>query len=89
MMGVNKKQGNMRSGICLLLAILMLLGHFPMGAAAVEPQEFSVTDIQVGVYRPNNNDWYIILDTDIPDFELTAISGLKAEVDDTEAQVWF
>ena len=89
MMGVNKKQGNMRSGICLLLAILMLLGHFPVGAAAVEPQEFSVTDIQVGVYRPNNNDWYIILDTDIPDFELTAISGLKAEVDDTEAQVWF
>ena len=31
----------------------------------------------------------MILDTDIPDFALTSISGLKAPVDDTTAQVWF
>ena len=85
----NKKERNIRNLVCLLLAACMLLGVVPAGVSALQPQEFGITDIQVGVYRPANNDWYIILDTDIPDFELTAISGLKATVDDTTAQVWF
>ena len=89
MLVTNKKERNVRKWICLMLAIFMLLGHFPTGVTALESQEFSITGIQVGVYRPNNNDWYIILDTDIPDFALTSISGLKAPLDDTTAQVWF
>ena len=85
----NKKERNVRNWICLVMAILMLLGQFPAGVTAIEAEQFSITGIQVGVYRPANNDWYIILDTDIPDFELTSISGLKAPLDDTTAQVWF
>ena len=85
----NKKERNIRNWICLVLAILMLLGQFPAGVTAIEAQQFCITGIQVGVYRPANHDWYMILDTDIPDFELTSISGLKAPLDDTTAQVWF
>jgi len=85
----NKKERNVRKWICLLLAILMLLGQFPAGVTAIESPQFIITSIQVGVYRPNSNDWYMILDTDIPDFELKSISGLKAPLDDTSAQVWF
>ncbi len=85
----NKKERIVHNWICLVLAILMLLGQFPAGVTAIETQPFSITGIQVGVYRPNNNDWYMILDTDIPDFALTSISGLKAPLDDTTAQVWF
>ena len=85
----DKKERKVRNWLCLLLAMCMLLGYFPAGVIAVESEQFSITGIQVGVYRPNNNDWYMILDTDIPDFALTSISGLKAPVDDTTAQVWF
>ena len=85
----NKKERNVRNWICLVLAILMLLGHFPAGVTAIESQQFSITGIQGGVYRPNNKDWYMILDTDMPDIALTSISGMKAPVDDTTAQVWF
>ena len=59
------------------------------GTLELVPQGLQITGIQLGAYRPNNNDWYIILDTNIEDFALTAISGLKAQVDDTTAQVWF
>ena len=59
------------------------------GTLELVPQGLQITGIQLGAYRPNNNDWYIILDTNIEDFALTAISGLKAPVDDTTAQVWF
>jgi hypothetical protein len=59
------------------------------GTLEVVPQGLHITGIRQGLYRPNNNDWYIIVDTDIPDFALTAISGIKAPVDDTTAQVWF
>ena len=85
----NKKERNVRKWLCLLLAMCMLLGQLSVGITALPLQEFGITGIQVGVYRPANNDWYIILDTDNPDFELTSISGLKAPVDDTTAQVWF
>ena len=56
-----------------------------------EPEEktVSITGIQASMYRPGNSDWYIIVNTDIADFALTAISGLKAPMDDTTAQVWF
>ena len=89
MMIKDEKRRNIRSWICLVLAMVMLLGQVPVGATAIQPQEFNITDIQLGVYRPANNDWYIILDTDIADFALTSISGIKAPVDDTTAQVWF
>ena len=49
----------------------------------------NITGIREALYRTNNNDWYIIVNTDIADFKLTAISGLKAPVDNTTAQVWF
>ena len=84
-----KKRRNIRSWMCLILAMVLLLGQFPVGVTAIQSEEFSITGIQRGVYRPANNDWYIILDTDIADFALTSISGLKAPVDDTTAQVWF
>ena len=89
MLARNKKERNVRNWICLLLALCMLLVQFPIGVTAIESPQFSITGIQTGVYRPNNSDWYIILDTDIADFELKSISGLKAPVDDTTAQVWF
>ena len=54
-----------------------------------EVKYVSITGIRQSMYRPGNSDWYIIVDTDIPDFALTAISGLQAPVDDATAQVWF
>ena len=89
MMIDRKKERNMRSWICLLMVVCLLLGQFSVGVTATQNQEFSITGIQVGIYRPNNNDWYIILDTNVADFELTSISGMKAPIDDTTAQVWF
>ena len=50
---------------------------------------FQINGIAQAVYRDNNSDWYIILQTNIADFELTAISGMQAPVDNTTAQVWF
>ena len=66
---MNKRERNVRNWICLVLVMCMLLGQLPLGVTAIGTQEFSITGIQTGVYRPNNSDWYIILDTDIADFE--------------------
>ena len=54
-----------------------------------EVKAISITEIRESVYRAGNNDWYIVLNTDVTDFSMTAISGIKAPVDDTTAQVWF
>ena len=87
-----KRQGimrNVRGWLCFLLVACMLFGQVPLSTVAAEKKEFEITGIRQGVYRPGNSDWYIILDTDIADFELSSISGLKAPLDDAAAQVWF
>ena len=66
----------------------------PSVPESTEPEEpedktVSITGIRESMYRPGNSDWYIILNTNIADFALTSISGIKAPVDDTTAQVWF
>ena len=78
------KKLNMR--ISLVLVLCLLVGMIPFGAFAAG-QEVSITGISG--YNFRGNDWFIILDTDIADFELTAVSGLQAPMDQTTAQVWF
>lgn len=81
---LNKK--TIRTHICLVLVAFLLLSMVPFGAHAAT-QEVSVTGISA--YNFRGNDWYIILDVDQADFELTGVSGLKAPMDSTTSQIWF
>ena len=48
----------------------------PVFAASAASNEFSITGISGYTYRVNNNDWYIILNTDNADFSLSATPSL-------------
>ena len=51
--------------------------------------EFSITGVASGVYRSNNSDWYIILNTADSAFELGAVAGWVAPLTEGGAKVWF
>ncbi len=76
----------MRSRICLVLVVCLLLSMVPFGTFAAT-QEVSITGIHG--YNFRGNDWFIILNVDQADFALTGVSGLKAAMDSTTAQIWF
>lgn len=80
----NKK--TIQSRMCLVLVVCLLFGLVPFGALAAT-QEVSITGISA--YNFRGNDWFIILDVDQADFALTGVSGLKASMDSTTAQIWF
>ena len=75
-----------RSMICLVLMVCLLVGMVPFGTLAAT-QEVTITGINK--YNFRGSDWYIILDVDQADFALTQVAGLKAPLDNTTAQVWF
>ena len=79
-------QKTIRSRICLVLVVCLLLGMVPFGALAAT-QEVSITGISA--YNFRGSDWFIILDVDQADFALTEVAGLKASMDSTTAQIWF
>ena len=84
MMLSNKK--TIRTWICIVLVAFLLLGMVPFGTLAAT-QEVSITGISN--YNFRGNDWFIILNVDQADFALTGVSGLKAAMDSTTAQIWF
>ncbi len=90
-MNVFAREGKrLQAALCLVLAMCLLFGQVPFAALAVPVQEVDVTDIVSGAYRAALNDWYIIVETDIDDFSMASVAGVKASVDETgEAQVWF
>ena len=81
-----QNQKTIRSRICLVLVVCLLFGIAPFGVLAAT-QEVSITGISA--YNFRGSDWFIILDVDQAYFELTGVSGLKAPMDSTTAQIWF
>ena len=63
----------------------------PTEPPTMEPDsyEFSITGVASGVYRSNNSDWYIILNTADSAFELGAVAGWVAPLTEGGAKVWF
>ena len=75
-----------------LLSLCLLFPMLPVMPAAAASTEFSITGIQNYTYRTANSDWYIILNTDNAELNLSAAESTQkagVTVDGVATTGWF